>query len=72
MAVTTLTTTGAEDTRIAAVAGADLGLGRNANAAESKQWVGNLIRDRVKTVEDAMGKRAAIAAFVPAAPIAPT
>ena len=69
MATITITTTSAEDTRIAAAFGTMLGLNRNATAAEIKAWVVGRLKDAV------FGEEQRIAAFNAAAavsPIAPT
>ncbi len=68
MATQTITTTGAEDTRILEAFGNYLRLAGNATAAQVKaaqiDWVRTIVRD--------YEKRKAILALVPAADIAPT
>lgn len=68
MATTTITTTGAEDTEMAAVVGYDLALGRNATAGEIKAqlikvWVAYCTNVR---------KQMNINALAAPTPIAPT
>lgn len=46
MATLTINTTGAEDTRISAAFGADLGVGVNANLAQAKAAVVAFIRNK--------------------------
>lgn len=68
MATTTITTTGPEDARLVAAFGTYLRLGRNATQAEI---VANL-RQYMTNIVIQQESAAAIAALVPAAPIAPT
>jgi hypothetical protein len=72
MAVTTLTTTAGEDSRMQAAAGIDLALGRNATGPETRTWVIKLVRDRVRQIESNAQQTAALAAVVPLADINPT
>jgi hypothetical protein len=68
MATVTITTTGAEDARIATAFGAALGFARNATAAEVKAAIIAYIKQTVIDQESQAQARAA----AQAAPIAPT
>lgn len=61
MATLTITTTGAEDTRISAAFGADLGVGVNANLAQVKAAVVAFIRNKTLAYEQQQAAAAAIA-----------
>lgn len=58
--ITTITTTGAEDTRIAVAFGAHLGLAGNANAAQVKAAVVEFIKGVVREQERLAAVRATI------------
>lgn len=51
MATVTITTSGAQDTRIAPAVGAALGLGRNATGAEVKQYLVTELTSVVRNYE---------------------
>jgi hypothetical protein len=68
MATTTITTTTAEDQRLVVAFGTYLGLGRNANQSEIKQYLIKTMNDIVVNQEE----RANVIALTPPAPISPT
>lgn len=67
MATLTITTTGAQDARIAPAFGAYLGLGRNATGQEVKARVIQFIRETVQEQE-----RIAAVAAIQSTPLDPT
>lgn len=68
MATPTITTTGAQDARIAAAFGKRLRLGRNANAAEVKQQVIQFVVNVVQQYEQEEAAAAAVAGVTPIDP----
>lgn len=70
MAITTITTTAAEDARMVVAFGARLSLGRNATAAEIKADLRRYAAQVVREEEIVAARRAAVATLQP--DIAPT
>lgn len=68
MATVTITTSGADDSRIAAAVGRYLGLPGNANASQVKQ----LIIDHLTTLVHDQERQVAIAAAIPPTDITPS
>ena len=72
MAVTTITTTSGQDSRLVVAFGIQLGLGRNATQAEIKAAMIDYLRGIVFLTENQTAEAAALAGVTPPASFDPT